>query len=289
MYVITKLGLLFVYDLETATAVYRTRISADPIFLAAPAPGSGGFMAVNRCGGGGRGAGGQGLGGCGGRAAVTREDVCVFTVVLEGSWEPPHPLVHLRMPAACPLHPLRCAGCRRGQALLGTVVEDALVPFVSQQLQNLDLAMALAKRGNLPGAEGLVVQQFQRLYAQGQYKEAAELAAESPQGSLRTRETIESFKRVPATAGQTSPLLIYFGTILTKSALNPLESVELGRLVMGQNKKQLLDNWWKVCVGPWVVVVVVVWGLGRRVTADVLLPFLPLPLFVHAAASFHLM
>lgn len=130
--------------------------------------------------------------------------------------------------------------------LLGTVNEDALVPFVSQQLQNLDLAMALAKRGNLPGAEGLVVQQFQRLYAAGQYKEAAELAADSPQGALRTKETIESFKRVPAQAGQTSPLLVYFGTILTKSSLNELESVELGRLVMSQNKKQLLDNWWKV-------------------------------------------
>lgn len=41
-------------------------------------------------------------------------------------------------------------------------------------------------------------------------------------------------------------LLAPAGTILTKSALNPLESVELGRLVMSQNKKQLLDNWWKV-------------------------------------------
>jgi hypothetical protein len=49
VYVITKLGLLFVYDLESATAVYRTRMSQDPIFLAAPAPGSGGFTAINRC------------------------------------------------------------------------------------------------------------------------------------------------------------------------------------------------------------------------------------------------
>ena len=48
VYVITKLGLLFVYDLESATAVYRTRMSQDPIFLAAPAPGSGGFTAINR-------------------------------------------------------------------------------------------------------------------------------------------------------------------------------------------------------------------------------------------------
>lgn len=56
-----------------------------------------------------------------------------------------------------------------------------MVPFVSQQLGNLELAMAMAKRGNLPGAEALVGQQFERLFAAGQYKEAAEVAAESPQ------------------------------------------------------------------------------------------------------------
>ncbi len=56
-----------------------------------------------------------------------------------------------------------------------------MVPFVSQQLQNLDLALALARRGNLPGAEQLVVANFERQFASGQYKEAAEAAAESPQ------------------------------------------------------------------------------------------------------------
>ena len=65
--------------------------------------------------------------------------------------------------------------------LLATVNEATMVPFVSQQLNNLDLAMAMAKRGNLPGAEALVGQQFERLFAAGQYKEAAECAAESPQ------------------------------------------------------------------------------------------------------------
>jgi clathrin heavy chain len=50
IYVITKLGLLFVYDLETAAAVYRNRISADPIFLTTEAMASGGFYAINRKG-----------------------------------------------------------------------------------------------------------------------------------------------------------------------------------------------------------------------------------------------
>jgi clathrin heavy chain len=48
VYVITKLGLLFVYDLRTATAVYRNRISPDPIFLTAASPSTGGFYAINR-------------------------------------------------------------------------------------------------------------------------------------------------------------------------------------------------------------------------------------------------
>lgn len=50
IYVITKLGLLFVYDLETATAVYRNRISPDPIFLTAEATEAGGFYSINRRG-----------------------------------------------------------------------------------------------------------------------------------------------------------------------------------------------------------------------------------------------
>ncbi len=66
------------------------------------------------------------------------------------------------------------------------------------------------------------------------------------QGALRTRETIEKFKRVPPQPGQTSPLLVYFGTLLTRGKLNAFESVELSQLVISQNKKHLLDNWFKV-------------------------------------------
>jgi clathrin heavy chain len=50
IYAITKQGLLFVYDLETASAIYRNRISPDPIFLTTDASSVGGFYAVNRRG-----------------------------------------------------------------------------------------------------------------------------------------------------------------------------------------------------------------------------------------------
>ncbi|KAK1613065.1 hypothetical protein QYE76_036738 [Lolium multiflorum] len=50
VYLITKLGLLVVYDLETATTVYRNRISSDAIFLTAESSTTGGFYAINRRG-----------------------------------------------------------------------------------------------------------------------------------------------------------------------------------------------------------------------------------------------
>ncbi|GJS35074.1 clathrin heavy chain 1-like protein, partial [Tanacetum coccineum] len=96
-------------------------------------------------------------------------------------------------------------------------------------LNNLELAVNLAKRENLPGAKNLTVQQFQELFAQTKYKEAAELAIDSPQGILRTPDTFAKFQ--------------YFGTILTKGKLNAFESLELSHLVVNQNKKNLLENW----------------------------------------------
>lgn len=179
VYVITKLGLLFVYDLETATAVYRNRISPDPIFLAVGSESTGGFYAINR----------------------------------------------------------------RGQVLLGSVNDATIVPFVSDQLNNLELALTLAKKGNLPGAEMLVGKQFELLYSQGKYKEAAEAAAESPQGILRTKEVMERLKTVAAQPGQKPPILVYLGVLLQKGRLNASESTELARLVLSQNKKELLTNW----------------------------------------------
>ncbi|XP_028060747.1 uncharacterized protein LOC114264338 [Camellia sinensis] len=84
---------------------------------------------------------------------------------------------------------------------------------------------------------------LQVLVGRRKYKEAAELAAESPQGILRTSDTVAKFQSVPVQAGQTRPLLQYFGTLLTRGKLNAFESLELSRLVVNQNKKNLLENW----------------------------------------------
>lgn len=55
--------------------------------------------------------------------------------------------------------------------------------------------------------------------------------------------SVSNLQSVPVQSGQTPPLLQYFGTLLTRGKLNAFESLELSRLVVNQNKKNLLENW----------------------------------------------
>ncbi|KAL5997907.1 hypothetical protein ACLOJK_008841 [Asimina triloba] len=178
IFMITKLGLLFVFDLETASAIYRNQISPDPIFLTAEVSSLGGFYAINR----------------------------------------------------------------RGQVLLATVNEAAILPYVSGQLNNWELAITLANRRNLPGAENLVVQRFHELLAQMKYMEAAELAAES-QGILCKPDTVAKFQSIPVQPDHTHPLLHYFGRLLSNGKLNAFDSLELSRFLVCHNKMNVLESW----------------------------------------------
>jgi len=56
---------------------------------------------------------------------------------------------------------------------------------------------------------------------------------------------LQMFSRLPTTAGQPSPLLQYFSTLLEKGKLNKIESLELARPVLQQGRKELLQNWLK--------------------------------------------
>ena len=66
------------------------------------------------------------------------------------------------------------------QVLSVSVEEDNIVPYISNTLQNPDLAIKFASRSNLPGAEELFVKKFNMLFQNGQYSEAAKAAASAP-------------------------------------------------------------------------------------------------------------
>ncbi|KAI8442060.1 hypothetical protein MSG28_005699 [Choristoneura fumiferana] len=134
---------------------------------------------------------------------------------------------------------------RKGQVLSVTVEEDSIVPYINTVLQNPELALRLAVRNNLAGAEELFVRKFNMLFTNGQYGEAAKVAAMAPRGILRTPQTIQRFQQVPTQPGQTSPLLQYFGILLDQAQLNKFESLELCKPVLLQGRKQLLEKWLK--------------------------------------------
>ena len=134
---------------------------------------------------------------------------------------------------------------RKGQVLSVSVDEQNIVPYVINTLNNPDLAIRLASRCGFPGADNFFLQRFEQLMREGNFPEAAKVAASSPKGILRTPKTIEMFKQIPLAPGQTSPLLQYFGILLERGQLNKYESLELVRPVLVQGKKNLLEKWLK--------------------------------------------
>lgn len=134
---------------------------------------------------------------------------------------------------------------RKGQVLSVTIDEDTIVSYIVNNLSNQELALRVAFRNNLSGAEDLFIRKFNNLFQNAQYTDAAKVAAQAPKGILRTPQTIQRFQQVAAQPGQTSPLLQYFGILLDRGQLNKYESLELSRPVLQQGKKQLMEKWLK--------------------------------------------
>lgn len=132
---------------------------------------------------------------------------------------------------------------KSGQVLSVTVAKDKIIPYVLEKLSNVPLALSLASRGGFPGAESLFTQQFQNFLNQGDYSNAAKVAASSEQ--LRTQDTINKLKNITPQPGQISPILQYFSTLLDRGTLNKYESIELAKPVLQQNRKELFEKWLK--------------------------------------------
>lgn len=131
---------------------------------------------------------------------------------------------------------------RNGQVLSISVAEQTIVPYICNVLRNPGLAVSLASRAGLPGADEIFINQFNVLFSQGKIVEAARIAADSPRGILRTMATIQRFQALPAQNGQ-PPVLQYFSVLLESGQLNPIESLELVKPVLASGKKQLVEQW----------------------------------------------
>lgn len=179
IYMISKMGFLYLFDIFSGKPIYRARITTDTVFVATECSVSGGILCITR----------------------------------------------------------------RGQVLHVGLNETSLVPYIVSQLHDNQLAIEIASRLNLPGADDLYVAQFNTLLAANDVQGAAKIAAESPRQLLRTPATIQRFQAVPAVAGQPAPVFQYFSVLLEKGKLNRLESLELAKPVIQQGRSQFLEKW----------------------------------------------
>jgi clathrin heavy chain len=131
---------------------------------------------------------------------------------------------------------------RKGQVFRLQLNGQVLVPYILNTLRDNELALKLAGRLNLPGAENLMAAEFDRLLSQGQVAEAAKIVAASG-SALRTPATIARFQQIPAMPGQVPPLLQYFSTLLETGRLNEQESIEVAKPVLQQNRLPLMEKW----------------------------------------------
>lgn len=73
-----------------------------------------------------------------------------------------------------------CIVCVCPQVLSVCVEEENIVNYTTNVLQNPELGLRMAIRSDLPGAEELFTRKFNTLFTQGNYAEAAKVAASAP-------------------------------------------------------------------------------------------------------------
>ena len=134
---------------------------------------------------------------------------------------------------------------QKGQVLKVNMNEDNLIPFVLNTLKNQNLALELATRLGLPGADDIFRSQFENAMQRGDYKSAAKVAFNSPADLLRNESTLRRLQSIPPMPGTQPPFLQYIMTLLELGQLNEVESIELCRPVFNQGKKNLIENWLK--------------------------------------------
>lgn len=94
--------------------------------------------------------------------------------------------------------------------------ENTIVDYILQRLGKADVAFKLAIRANLRGADKLFTAQFEDLFNQRKFKEAAQLVKRAPADTLRNDQTLQRFLDAGDTMemGAKPPVLIYLSTML---------------------------------------------------------------------------
>jgi hypothetical protein len=233
VYIATKLGYVYLFDLFTGNVIFRHRVSAAPVFSVALHEATGGLICLTAKAGevllitvnernlvpyvsdtlhnrplamalasrlGIEGAGGmyavRRRGSASSLSSLPRLAVCVR---VEGATAF---VVSHAVAALC----VRCAGLR-ARARCAVRLRSSRV-------------LAAPVCGSGSGVAGLLQEEFARALASGEIDRAITLATSSPGGSLRNSETIRQLQAIPPVEGQQPAVLRYFAALMEKGKLN---------------------------------------------------------------------
>jgi clathrin heavy chain len=162
--------------------------------------------------------------------------------------ETPYCYLSARVSATSFIHASLCkdgsvlALTREGRMSKFQINDSVIVDYIARR-GNPQVAAKIAGSANLTMSGDFVNQQFDQYLQMGNYQEAARLATQN--NSLRNQATVQKLLRLPVVPGQPAPVLIYFSTMLDMTKLNEVESIELCRIVLQQQKIQLIEKWIK--------------------------------------------
>lgn len=171
IYMITKMGFLYLFDVETGKTIFKNKITQDTLFVTTKSDSNNGFLGINKS----------------------------------------------------------------GQLLSISINEETIIPYITKVLNDQQLAISIAARANLSGADDLYVQQFNNLLTNNDIDNAIKLVLGSPSGILRTLQTLQRLQRVnPQLTGGKPALSLYFQIALESYTLNAIESVTLSQILLSK-------------------------------------------------------
>jgi len=136
---------------------------------------------------------------------------------------------------------------KKGKLISINVDANNLLPFIMSYGKNIDdvsgLCLKLASRYNLPGAEKIFLANFKNHFQNGNWQEAARAARDAPNDLLRNVDTINLFKNAPTNPGQQAPILVYYQILMEKGKLNAIESMEIVKPLVIQDKRKVIETW----------------------------------------------
>ena len=131
--------------------------------------------------------------------------------------------------------------------LLGVDVDrNNVIPYMMNFCKNvpgiMEVITRMAARFNLPGAENIFMTAFKTYMQNGNYQEAAKIVAQTPGDTLRNINTINMFRQLQ---GNPNPMMIYFQTMMNQGKLNKVESIEMAKPLIQQQRLDILNNFFR--------------------------------------------